>query len=164
VECFDSPDRGDRDWRDVAVNAALDRSDATHVWFTEQDWFGRLDFVGDAVGFKENDEDRWHPANLYVSRALIERTSRYFGPDPVDHFTKFGAELDALTTVRHLAPGYEHLQGLSQNHYLTDHGIDAGVFKRERYRRYLADCLASSVPLHPRWVENARHELGSAPP
>ena len=36
--CIDSPARGDRDWRDVAVNAALDLSEADRVWFTEQDF------------------------------------------------------------------------------------------------------------------------------
>lgn len=181
AECFDSPPRGDRDWRDVAVNAALDRSDAEWVWFTEQDflilrpkWFwGAIELAEDplwarpwdAIGLVEPVSERWHPACLFVRRKTINATTRYFGTDPVDHFYAFGRELgrvfdldyrwSALTAGR----DYEHLQGTSQNHWLIDRGEDAGVFRRERFRQYLRDCLAVSVPLEEEWAAGARREI-----
>lgn len=159
---------GGGDWRHVAVNAALDRSQSEAVWFTEQDFlitdparfWAQMD--GPAVGWQEHD-DRWHPSSLLVDRDLIERTSRYFGPDPVDHFYRFGTELAALTHIERLDGGFEHLQGVSQNHSLIDRGLDDGVFKRDRFRAYLRDSLEAGVPLHPGWAERARREIERAP-
>lgn len=155
------------DWRDAAVNQALDRSDAERVWFTEQDFLigeGFWEQVDDSpvIGWQEHDE-RWHPSSLFVDRALIERTRRYFGPDPVDHFYAFGKELEALSPIKRLEGGFEHLQGTSQNHSLIDRGVDDGVFKRDRFRRYLAASLEAEVPLHPGWSERARREIERAP-
>ena len=95
--------RGEGDWRDVAVNAALDRSTAEWVWFTEQDLIAGPwpDLTADAYGFPEGN-GRWHPASLFVRRSIIDRTRRYFGTPPVDHFWMFSQELDALTTVQPL--------------------------------------------------------------
>ena len=172
AECFDT---SGGEWRDTAVNAALDRSDADWVWFTEQDFFVyspsfwdtlRDDRPLDAVGWKD-ETPRWHPSSLLIRRETIERTTRYFGPEPVDHFYRFGRDLDAVGRPWSLemppfglvaGTDWEHLQGLSQNHYLIDRGEDAGVFKRERFRRYLRECLAVT-PLDPRWEANAQKEL-----
>ena len=163
ADCLDSPDRGDRDWRDVAVNFALDRSTAEWVWFGEQDFiippdWRWPDFTADAYGWQEHD-DRWHPSCLFVRRRVIDRTRRYFGNVPVDHFYAFGREVAAQTPIEPLAPGFEHLQGTSQNHYLIEAGIEQGIFAPARFRRYLADCLAVSVPLHPEWVAHAKGAL-----
>ena len=165
VECFDSPDRGKRDWRDVAVNAALDRSDACRVWFTEQDfitspiyWKAVEATRTPAIGWREWNTDRWHPSSLFVDRVLIEGTTRYFGTPPVDHFYTFGKELDAQTDVSSIGWGFEHLAGLSQNHHLIDTGERDGLYDLSRFRRYLRSCLASDVPLHPDWAERARTE------
>lgn len=167
AECFDSPPRGDQDWRDVAVNAALDRSDAEWVWFTEQDFlisnlrriWGRFQARAEhdaAIGWW--DGVRWHPSCLFVRRTAIERTSRYFGPVPIDHFTRFSEELSPVADLG--SEGWEHLQGLSQNHWLTDIGEQAGIFHEERFRAYLRDCLASGVPLALDWAERAAIHAG----
>lgn len=150
------------DWRDVAVNAALDRSTAEWVWFTEQDFriltpeFWPALTEG-AYGWQEHD-DRWHPSSLFVRRSWIDQTSRYFGPDPVDHFYRFGRELERLTPIQPLS-GFSHMQGLSHNHFLIDTGQEAGLFKRDEFDAYLRECLGLSVPLHPGWVERAQREL-----
>lgn len=153
------------DWRDAAVNTALDHSTAEWVWFTEQDFFVRDGFWesvaagrSQAIGFVEPDSERWHPACLFVRRAAIDQTSRYFGPDPVDHFYRFGRELQRMTRLS-LVTGYEHLQGVSQNHALIDRGETAGLWRMGRFRRYLVDCLAADVPLHPGWAERARRVI-----
>ena len=170
AEWLDPPVVGD--WRDVAVNAALDASDADWVWFTEQDflikdpkafWQSVAVARTQATGFVEPDSGRWHPACLFVRREAIDQTSRYFGPDPVDHFYRFGRELERITRL-HPVQGYEHLQGVSQNHALLDRGETAGLWRMDRFRQYLTDCLAADVPLHPGWAERARRTIeGSAP-
>lgn len=164
--CFDSHTSGD--WRDAAVNLALDHSDAPWVWFTEQDflitdpdWFWDLRLTG-PLGWQEHD-DRWHPSCLFVPREIVERTSRDFGPEPVDHFYRFGQEVNAIQPIKTLRGGFEHLQGTSQNHWLIDSGIDDGVFKRERFRRYLLACLEADVPLHPGWRDRAIRERERSP-
>lgn len=180
AECFDSPPLDGRDWRDVAVNAALDRSDAEWVWFTEPDffitdpeefWVGELAPGGPdptvlrirlprdpvALGWKEHNP-RWHPSSLFVRRWAIDRTARYFGPVPIDHFYTFGVELTAMGDVLYLVPTtYEHLQGLAHNHYLADTGQPV-TFHPERFVQYLRDCLLADVTLDPRWGRRAAIE------
>ena len=163
----------DIDWRNGAVNAALQHSSAEWVWFTEQDFFIRqpepfwelVDFgekwLG-AIGFREPVSLRLHPACLFVRRDVIDRTRRYFGPDPVDHFYAFGEEVISIAQPRILYLKqvlFEHLQGTSQNHWLIDNGEDVGVFRRGRFRMYLWDCLAAGVPLEPGWREVAEREV-----
>ena len=171
---LDSPPVGDRDWRDVAVNAALDRSHADWVWFTEQDFiihdpqrfWAAVDYAcwEDAIGIAEPISGRWHPACLFVRRAVIERrTERYFGPDPIDHFTRFGRQLgnvydlelqgDLITAPKHI--DFEHLQGVSQNAWLISQGEDIGVFRRPRYQEYLRDCLRCGMALDEQWADMA---------
>ena len=166
----ESADRDD--WRDGAVNGALESSDAEWVWFTEQDflvteafWASVAAARSQAIGFVESDSGRWHPACLFVRRAAVEQTSRYFGPEPVDHFYRFGRELERVTRLSPIT-GYEHLQGVSQNHALLDRGETAGLWRMDRFRAYLVDCLAADVPLHPGWAERARRiiEQGALTP
>jgi hypothetical protein len=167
--CLDSPPVRE-DWRDTAVNHALDHSDAEWVWFTEQDFlitdpdrfWTQTVWAEKPLGWQEHD-DRWHPSCLFVPRSVIDKTSRYFGTVPVDHFYAFGQEVNAISPIQILQGGFEHLQGTSQNHWLIDSGIDQGVFKRDRFRRYLADCLAADVPLHPGWRDRAIRERERSP-
>lgn len=163
VEFMDSLGRR-RDWRDAAINTALAESTAERVWFTEQDFFVRDDafwnIEGSVVGFSAGDGRLLHPASLFVDRKLIDKTSRYFGPEPVDHFYTFAEELARLIPATLLPIWcYEHLQGTTQNHSLIDKSEDTGVFKRVRFRDYLRSCLEASVPLHDGWAERARTEI-----
>ena len=163
AECHDSPPVG-RDWRDTAVNYALDRSRAERVWFTEQDFtitdpalfWPQTD--GPVVGIDAGDGRPFHPACLFVDRAVIERTSRYFGTPPVDHFYTFGRELPE--PHRYIEGGWTHRQGTSQNHTLIERGIDEGVYRRAEFRDYLRASLEADVPMEPRWIESARREIG----
>jgi hypothetical protein len=166
AECFDSPYPNGRDWRDVAVNFALDKSDSEWVWFTEQDfritdperYWAIVDTARSVAGFVDSTA-RLHPASLYVRRVIVEETSRYFGPVPIDHFYRFSQE---LPSVYRWLEGFTHMQGLSHNHFLTENGIDEGVFKRDEFRAYLAEALRADVPLEPHWVEMATRELERA--
>lgn len=161
AEFLDSPANGE--WRDVAVNAALDRSTAEWVWFTEQDltildperFWPRFD--RDGYGFRE-DNGRWHPASLFLRRSVIDQTSRYFGPEPVDHFWTFSQEL-APFDIGHLR-GFTHMQGESQNQFLRQTEQAAGFFRRDAWRDYLRACLGADVPRHPDWERWALQEIG----
>jgi hypothetical protein len=165
------------DWRNVAVNAALEQSDSEFVWFTEQDLF----FISpssfwtiaewviyrrfDGFGWHENGEDRFHPSSLLVRRDLIDASSRDFAVGSEgDHFARFSHELDRETTSMVVGqPGiYEHLQGLTQNHWLIDSGITEGRFKEERLRQYITDSLEADVPLDPLWASNGRQYVRSS--
>lgn len=170
AECFDSPDPGSRDWRDVAVNAALDRSDAEWVWFTEQDFFVKdpARFWGSVIGHELNGNaaaigfwdtvGRWHPASLFVSRRAIDQTPRYFGPEPNDHFVTFTRNFRAYIGALP-SDSFEHLAGLSYNHELVDRGQTV-TYNPDRFHEYLRDCLRSGVPLHPEWQRRAEREIG----
>ncbi len=170
VTFIDSPERPGNDWRDVAVNAGLDASDAEWVWFTEPDFFVHdvswfFDHIAWAserisvIGW-EDSVPRLHPSCLFVRRVVIDDTMRYFGPLPNDHFVAFSRELWNSWTSWQLQPkDFEHLQGLSYNHELVDRGQPV-TFNPERFHRYLADCLVSGVTLDPRWAERAEKELG----
>lgn len=160
-----------RDWRDVAVNAALDVSHSEWVWFTEQDFFiTDEDFwrgihteaqTYNVIGWRDGN-GRLHPSCLFVRRVFVDGTTRYFGTPPIDHFWTFTHELMDVEDVSLIGDGYEHMQGLTQNHALIDAGIDEGVFEREQFRRYLWLCLEAKVPLEPGWEAAARKEIGQA--
>jgi len=153
----------DSDWRSAAVNAALNRSRSEWVWFTEQEFFitdpdlfwSQVTEEGVGTGWHENGEKRWHPSCLFARRDAIDGTSRDFAPTAQygDHFARFTAELEEQGPIRELTGGFEHLQGLSQNHYLIDSGIVEGRFHEDRLRRYFEDCLRADVPLDRGWVE-----------
>ena len=165
AEYFDVPTDGE--WRDRAVNAALDRSTAEWVWFTEQDFLIRDETFweylrptwSEAIVGWLDETPRLHPSCLLVHRHLIDQTSRHFGPGSIDHFARFGQELQGTIYLIPDDGTWEHLQGLSQNHYLIDTGQRNGLFNLPRFHRYLADCLASGVTLHPLWRERAEREL-----
>ena len=150
VTFLDSPHEPNKDWRDVAVNAALDVSDAEWVWFTEQDFFITQpdEFWEDveeserhavAIGWREPISHRWHPSSLFAKRSAIDETDRYFGPEPVDHFYNFGRQMEAVGPFLPITwrKPYEHLQGISQNHWLIDTGQTEGIFNEPRFRRYI---------------------------
>lgn len=157
-----------RDWRDAAVNMALDHSKAEWVWFTEQDFFITdpefWDSIArEATGVKvigwRDSTGRLHPSCLFVKRSVIDKTTRYFGTPPIDHFWTFTHELMDAEDHSEFVEGFEHLQGLTQNHSLIDRGESDGIFERDRFRQYLRDCLASGVALEPGWEARARREV-----
>jgi hypothetical protein len=129
------------DWRNVAVNAALEESNASWVWFTEQDLFvlspsfwsimalRALEY--DAIGYKEG--SRVHPACLFVKREFINKTGRNFGivEGKLDHFGRFYFDLRhvgaKICTLKYNDQGegtFYHMNGLSHNLSLIQRGED----------------------------------------
>lgn len=175
VTFVNAPREDGRDWRDTAVNLCLDTVEGEWVWFMEQDllvhddhWFRRtlsgLQSSG-AIGYRDRGSTRWHPSCMVVRRDIVERTGRYFGPDPVDHFHAFGLEVEAIAPFadlsEHLSQAVEfgtfgdfvHIGGLSRNHQLVSEGEYGRVRRPDEHARYLAACL--NVECHPRWRAEA---------
>lgn len=163
---LDSPDRGEQDWRTVAVNAALDVSTAERVWFTEQDFivtdpatFWPGTDVG-VVGIPEPGSRTLHPACIFAPRELVEMTRRDFSPDYIDHFARFVDELALLAPIHVIPGGWRHMQAISEGQYLISVG-QRPKFQPHLFREWLAACLATRVPLHPAWAERARQEIAA---
>jgi len=177
VEFFDAPTNGE--WRDVAVNAMIERSDADWVWFTEQDFLihdryfwtvtnGVASQGARMLGVKR--DERWHPCCLFVRREDVERTSRYFGPTPIDHFWSFGQELVKARVPKAdldawLSTTYTHMAGLSRNHQIIDawglgwYPTAEELYHPEQLAPYLTRCLEEPA-LEAGWVLQARIFLG----
>lgn len=161
---IESPDPAGRDWRDVAVNAALDRSTADRVWFTEQDFLVTDPDVfwpqteAPAAGVFVNDGRLMHPACIFADRALVEKTSRYFGPTPVDHFYTFGNELAGHAPLTIIEGGWRHYQATSESQMMIALGQDP-KFRPAQFREWISENLVAGVPLDPRWEATARASL-----
>lgn len=161
--------RGSEDWRNKAVNAALDESTATWVWFTEQDLFvtspsfwlilaSRMRQY-DVIGYKEG--NRMHPANMLVKREFINKTKRDFGivPDELDHFGRFYFQLRHtganIHTLKYDPNGdsntFYHMNGLSHNLSLIQRG-EPPVYKLKEFDDYVRMTL-TITDLDPRYKE-----------
>lgn len=123
---------GTKDWRNEAMRTLLEKSDASHVLFLEQDFLIRderffevllsqteYDFVYHKEG------ERVHPACALVKRASLNQTSKDFSAKPpaYDHFGLVFNQLIGLTNHTdleglglHDKEDYFHLNGLSQNY------------------------------------------------
>jgi hypothetical protein len=170
--CFIYPEpiKAGEDWRDKAVNRALDESTANWVWFTEQDClpispsFWPIVALGmarfDALGYKEG--QRMHPSNLWVKREFINKTPRDFSikPNELDHFGKFyfslrfsGAKIHTFKyqggTDNH--DTFFHMNGLSHNLSLIQRG-EPPVYKEDQFSDYVRMSLEIE-PLDPRYKE-----------
>lgn len=165
-----------QDWRDQAVNLALEKSSAHWVWFTEQDLFvtspafwsilalRMLEY--DVIGYKEG--NRMHPANMLVKREFINKTPRYFGivEGKMDHFGKFyfglrftGARIHAMKYDPDQNIGtFYHMNGLSHNLSLVQRG-DEPNHKVYEFNEYLKMSLQIS-PLDDRYKNMVEGYLG----
>lgn len=145
------------DWRNIAINQALELSKSEWVWFTEQDFiitdpdefWGQVyknesaDFIGIDVS------GRWHPCCMFVKREIINKTQKNFAviPGVKDHFGRFQKNLEEMIIKRvFLNKGWRHLNGLSQNFYLLSIGQKAN-YNPDEFYQYLKDSLDVSVPI-----------------
>lgn len=164
------------DWRDVAVNQAIDASDAEWIWFTEQDFFIKNnkfwetvdsgESKADVLGYKDGDT-RLHPSCLFVKRSFVDLTHRFFGvvPDELDHFAKFYSSLLLTEAVFFEIPEelngiklWHHMNGLSNNMALVKNGLKV-TYQSEEFKEYLTKCL-DVKSLDPRFVTLVKRVLG----
>lgn len=145
AEFYNTP-LGDGDWRNRAINEALEHSTAKWVLFLEQD-FLCTDLIVDI--FPSNPKDvvgiytetrPLHPAFLLVKRELIDKTDKDFSAYPekgLDHFDLFTQQLTKLTDkIDVLNPKkYYHLNGLTHNMRLEAQKKPI-VYKPEEYKLF----------------------------
>lgn len=163
------PIKADEDWRDIAVNYALQESNNPKVWFMEQDliitdkgflpWALKQLDEYDVVGYKDG-STRLHPSNLFVKRKAIYSTSHYFGiiPDKLDHFANFYQQLKRVPQIKILELQYPsvsfyHMNGLSHNMSLLERR-ETITYQPQEFQGYLALCL-QEPNLHPTFKEIA---------
>jgi hypothetical protein len=147
---------GEEDWRNVAVNQALEVSNSDWILFLEQDFFWKNNSfwekileaqkVYSVISFWE--ANRLHPAFLLVKRELLDKTRKDFGiiPDKLDHFGKFSQDIvaqignEGIGELEKLGLEFKkdwyHLQGLTHNYNLCRDGNLATIFKRDEFLTY----------------------------
>lgn len=165
------------DWRSSAINAALDRSDGSHVWFTEQDFFIKntenfynkiLDGIKltDFIVFRDN--LRLHPALMIVKRELINKTKRDFGIEEgkSDHFGKFAEQCIEIMSVNPIKPriyalqelglietrDYYHMDGLTHNYHLVMDGQKENIYKPAEFILYNNYARLAQAPQSPEFL------------
>lgn len=159
------PVKAGDDWRDVAVNRALEHSKGNWVWFTEQDLFvthkafwpmmAKYMFNFDVVGYKEG--SRVHPANLWVKKEWINKSSKNFGieKDRSDHFYKFYNSIRLQGAKIKMIPypnsNFYHMSGLSQSMGQIERGEEVN-YHPEDFLGYLEMCFMQE-DLDPHYYE-----------
>lgn len=164
----DMEKRGSRDWRDVATNESLPHSNGEWVWFVEQDFMIRKEFLPtvmsamdryEVIGFK--DTNRLHPASLFVRRNIIDQTSKDFSPDPpqFDHFAKFSIECREKgnwATFRSLGLkegiSWYHHAGLSQNYILAQQ-MKVPNYAPQEFLVYNQASREINIPLNKEYIK-----------
>lgn len=146
------------DWRNVAVNAALEQSKADWVWFTEQDFMITDPQFWELVESAMIDKDvigvdvsgRLHPCSIFAKRAVINKTKRMFGviPGVLDHFGVFQKDLEEIPINIHTFSDdpkpeekpFFHFNGLSHNWSLLSRG-EVPNYEVTTFLSYLEQCL-----------------------
>lgn len=168
VTFFDSPTYGaEQDWRDVAVNCALQYSTSNWVWFTEQDFYPRNGFWNYVdslytLGYDviaTYDAGRMHPCNILLKRSVLDKTRKNFAivPGVADHFGQLQIDLEQMDIkIGAIHPdAYFHYNGLSHNFTLMSRGETPNYYPEE-FNQYLNMCLEVNVPLEPGFVSLVR--------
>jgi len=170
VKCLNSITPQGRDWRDQAVNQALDfLQPYSHewVWFTEQDFIvkdGFWDFVEknsnnfrtEAISVYQG--DRMHPCSLFIKTTLLNKINTNFGivEGKLDHFGLIQKHVEKLTNVVKIPENlYYHYNGFSSNWSLLSNGQQPN-YQPEEFKKYLQKSLNCGVNLHPKYEEIAK--------
>lgn len=139
---------GGKDWRNVCVNLALEKSDSDYVLFLEQDFIAGDGFFEKllksiegfgTLGFK--DGNRLHPSCLLVEREILNKTSKDFSayPPEDDHFARVTKELMALDNWKildtELSANCYHLASLTFNIRLEKEGKPV-QYRPDEYKLY----------------------------
>ncbi|MCL4483407.1 MAG: hypothetical protein M1445_12505 [Bacteroidetes bacterium] len=154
---------GNIDWRNYAVNKALEKVESEWVLFLEPDFFIKDRSFFDTLlaymkykypmGFFES--NRLHPACLLVTRDLINKTRRDFSVDhnrQLDHFGLFTEDLKKVTDIATFddmkllhGKDWYHMQGVTHNYNLVRDGNLSPIFKRDEFFTYNDFSLKANV-------------------
>lgn len=166
ITFFNAPlPSGDADWRNLAINKALQFVTSDWVWFTEQDFEVSPSFWHDvdlklkhydAVGIYQG--NRLHPCCLFVKKEQIDKTKKNFGivPNVSDHFSIFASDLSNNDVfVMQIKEGtYYHHNGLSSNFTLLTNCLTPN-HQPLVFAEYMAKSLNASVPISDKYREIA---------
>lgn len=164
---------GVEDWRNVATNIMLKRTNSEWVCSVEQDWFAKdwdklLTKVSDAmkmdsdlIGWWQENNKYIHPSFWFIRRFILDNTRRDFAAhDGHDHFGWITEDVKTIggKIVSTQDMGFKdfedcfHLGGVNQN-YLE--GLKPGyVFHRpELFYIYNWWSMKADVPQDPKFVE-----------
>ena len=161
---LDTAPKSGQDWRDAAVNIALEYSDAEWVWFTEQDFIIKKGFWENIDKILEENKKtliiaayeniRMHPCCIFAQRFAINQTRMDFGivPNELDHFGVFQQDIEnkQFLTAKIDPKTYNHLAGLSHNMRLVYDGVSPN-HNPEEFKEYMKACFEVKVPLDPRF-------------
>lgn len=151
---------GEQDWRNIATNLALSKSNSKWVFFTEQDFFWE-DGFWDQVYLNSKSvnymsvlvQGRVHPCCIIITRSAINKTSKDFSvtKDVSDHFGKIQRDLEGKPCFSIPANLWLHLGGLSQNMHILMNGGTV-EYMPEAFMEYVNKCLYVSVPMHEDFI------------
>lgn len=158
------------DWRDRAVNTALQHSlHSEWIWFTEQDFlpmpgfFSYIDTLApehDVIGMYEG--TRLHPACIFVRRSVLNQTRKNFGiiPGVLDHFGMIQEDIDKLDCRKAIIDPafYVHMAGLTHNMSLIERG-EAPNHNVEQFNEYLKGSINLPVEIDTRYRSFAESYL-----
>lgn len=149
------------DWRDDAVNQALDiMLPVEHILFMEQDFLIKDKSFFEKVFKDDNDfvyyleGDRIHPAFACVRKNIVDKTHKNFSVVlPKDHFGFFFDEVLALTSGKNIEEfgvkwreDYYHMQGLTQNYKCFKYQEPFFRPKTFLYFNYMSSILPNQSP------------------
>jgi hypothetical protein len=149
-------------WYDVAVNMALDKSEAEYVLFTEQDFVYTDDILDIAL---ESDRDlvyfrdgpRPHLCFTLVSREIIEQTEKDFwvrkALDCFDFFMREAITLSEDPLIIRESEDVYHLAGLTQNYRMGIEQEYGRFYQAKKFRIYNKLSLTAEVKQCPRWLQ-----------
>lgn len=157
------------DWRNLAVNKALQFVTSEWVWFTEQDFEVTQSFWHDVESKAKNHDvigvyqgDRLHPCCLFATVDAINKTNRDFGivPNVSDHFSLFAQDLKRngveIATIKKAT--YYHHNGLSSNFTLLSNGLQPNHAPTV-FAEYIAKSLRVDVPISDQYRKIANSLL-----
>jgi hypothetical protein len=156
-----------QDWRNVAVNYALQLSKAQRVWFTEQDFIIHEGFWNEVNKqilegcqvISVYDQYRMHPCCIFAEKRIIMQTRKDFSivPDTSDHFALFQEDIDEMFYNDQIIIGtvdchFEHLNGLSSNFVQIANG-GLPNYQPKRFKEYIQDSLKSGMVMHQEYIK-----------
>lgn len=154
-----------QDWRNVAINHALNWVSNDWIWFTEQDfiihddeyWHHIYKAAEDGkkvIGYFQ--EARLHPCSIFMHQGVLSQTRSDFSivVDKADHFSLIQEDLyNNNIEVIGLNACAKHLNGFSHNFRLISDGQTPN-YRPYEFKKYLKDSLTQElVELDQRFVD-----------
>jgi hypothetical protein len=137
IEFIHSHSQSNKDWRDIATNAAIDRSSSDRILFIEPDFKIQLEDLYklpnkcDVVSYYDSSGRIW-PSFLCVKRSILNKTDRNFSAGQFDDINKLDITTNPLTIINkknelvdHFGKFTSDLLSVTKDFYfLNDNNVD----------------------------------------